>query len=229
MHHLGKFDRLVGSIARKTYQKAVKTQFKNYQCAEDVAQELRLKLWTVMPTLEKVTNKEVYALAKTILERTAIDLVRKNKTREHLNCFFTLPSDKTISCQIGGEQLDEADIEDAIKYEMMSIADGFAPGTDQESVYSYKELLNEMLEWSSNKDPQTKRFIKEMINPSNTTLRTWKRMVEKHPHYKSFHSIPPYTYAKILKISKLKVSRIMHRLREHLTEVGMQPGLLEVH
>ena len=51
--------------------------------AEDIMQELAIKIWKKGEEFEKIENKEAWCMAVT--RNLSIDKIRKNKTREHSN------------------------------------------------------------------------------------------------------------------------------------------------
>lgn len=227
MHELAELTDVVKSVARKSRRGFLA----NYE-VEDLEQECWLKLVEVLPDLRYVNVKELRSMVYTILDRHMIGMVRKQRTRHLINQKMPMRSERSMY-GLHGQHFAEQQFADQAMYKALEDTitdiDGVIPEhfLSQEQIFAYKELVQELVSWSQSKNALTKRLVKEMVDPSDKTLRTWHDMVEKYPHYKAFQQIPPISFAQIFGVNKLRIFRIVKEMRAHLVEQGFAiPGAL---
>jgi hypothetical protein len=182
---------------------------------EDVEQECWLKIVENMPRVQQIPPKEVDQFVFVMLRNHVSSMKNASMRRANLNIHLRYEEEDL-------PELDDNDpltIDDIMDRAIVSL-DASIPEhrMSQEQVYSYQELVKRLLLWSNGKTGKAPQFVKEMVDPSEETLKTWNGMVEKHPYLKSFHSIPPASFAKIIGCSKTTIARIISDLREYLDD-----------
>lgn len=207
-HDLSIFNTLIKNQARKFKPSSVTSQ-------EDIEQECWLKLWEVMPHLQEVSTTEVLFMASTILSNHVTDVIRKSRTRSHINCRFEPPM--------------EIDIEDAIAnqlYEFSTTVPQHLLPADE--VCEFRQLVDDIREWAVSKGDPTKKLAIELVDPSDETLQAWSE-VNESDRYKNAEILPPATLGKILDMSKPSVCKIMQEMKFYLQTIGYQPDSIAVH
>lgn len=215
------------------FSSLVRSKAKKYpgdplQNSEDIEQELWMKLMQVIPTLETIPPEELFAFASTVLNNHIRDLIRKSKTRAHLNHKLRLGNVTSIN-EGSVDSLSDFDFEDMVIHELEELHGAMiertspVPYTPEDYVLR-KQLEDEILGWANTQEPKTRRFLNEFVRPSDETLDVWDQMVDSNPHYKTYDHIPPGSFAKIHGLSRVKIVRVMKRLRNHLIDQGfVQP------
>lgn len=213
-YHFSQFDNLVNSLSAKYHKDSLHD-------SDDIKQELLVKLVETLPALTKVPPKEILVLVYTILKNEIRGIQRKSITRSHLNC--KLAVDHSSEDQAFGW-------EDTADKAIMSLKCYMPePFVSPENNASYSMLYAHMMDFAEYKGGKTAVLINEILNPSDSTLATWKDMVNKFPTYKKFEQIPPSSFAKILGISKISIHKIMVELRKHLETVGYNKEYLKIY
>lgn len=187
---------------------------------EDVKQELNAKLLEIHPILQKISKEELNNFVWVTLNNYVRDLQRKSITRAKYN--RKLKTEDYVN--VDGEPLTW---EDAADNAFMALK-AYVPEhhQSQDESCAYAELVAHIMDWAEYKGGAIAVIMKEMINPSDATLGTWKTMIDKFPTYKKFSLIPPQTLGKILGYSPATVKKHMDRLKVHLHTVGYTPAYL---
>jgi hypothetical protein len=194
--------------------------------SQDIEQECWLKIWQVKSKLDTMPPDEATVFAHVAIKNHVAGIVNKSRVRSHLNrklkpkagSFSELQNLTASPTSEGSEEINLQDIMD----NMIQRLDGSMPmhRLTQEQITSYRKLVDELLAWSNDQSGTTRKLVQEMIEPGDNTLTIWEQMTERHPAYKSYPSIPPSSFSDILGCSKITISRIIHRMREHLEELG---------
>ena len=186
--------------------------------SDDIQQELRLKLIEILPRLQTISEDDKRVYVYSVFRNHIRSIQRKSITRSPVNRKLEMKSENN---QTAANEADVFTWEDAADRAFMTMKE-YVPNNfvSQTESCAYAELVTHINDWVETVGGVTKTVVHEMLNPSDSTLQEWARMVEKFPTYRKFHFIPPKSLSKILGISYSTVMKKMEDLKYYLQAVG---------
>lgn len=199
--------KLAKSVARSKFVNSVFNE-------EDVSQELIIKVLEVLPTMELVTAREIFAMAKTIMKHELIDIIRHQSRRPDTSHFVASLS-----------ETDDSWI-DVIESQFNEMSDAFlSHGSTTEQICDFYQLRGLITEWAKGQNFKTQHFIREAIEPSTAIQNQWEELQRKSFRYRGNQTIPPFTLARLLGLSNTELYHIIVRLKKFLNNRGYNLSL----
>lgn len=209
---LEKYEKLIKRVALGTKDSNGRPLAQNsVNSLEDVTQELWIKLIKSLSYIHSCPEEEQEIVARKILKNKMYDLARASMRRPDTtwNKISDTPTEEGVN------------IFDKILGDELGLV-GNIIGTpiNTEEAYNHKEISERILSWGRLQDPQTYTYLREMVDPSETTMEAWEALSESCETIRSAGFITGRCMAKILQMSERKVDTIAEKLASYLYSQG---------
>ncbi len=192
---ISRFENLINSLVWDT-------KINNSIDTEDVKQELRMKLMSVMPDLIGIPEDEIYKVVKVILKNKVRDIIRYS------------------ICRPDGSMYSATENIDSVLY--AGAASFCSKIESPEKTFMYRELITKIVEWADSffKHNWEKDFIRQLIAPSDDVLAKYDIESENNPRVSGYSYFVPTTLGRAMGLSQKQVGRIIYYLRQHLESLN---------